>query len=104
MIANDNHSHLFIMLPSLLLLLSMLCRAHAGRRAVLRRAGLAGMGLALGLAIQDAGVERGLAAWLAGALACGALAPMILLVLEGAGKRLASAPALPRRHSSAAAK
>jgi hypothetical protein len=87
------------MLPYLLLIVSMLCRAHRGRRSVARSAGLAGMLLALGLAVNAAGVERGVASWLAGVLAGGALAPMILLVLEQTLGRRVSTPGALRHHS-----
>jgi hypothetical protein len=72
------------MLPYLLLIVSMLCRAHRGRRSVARSAGLAGMLLALGFA---------------GVLAGGALAPMILLVLEQTLGRRVSTPGALRHHS-----
>lgn len=83
-----------------LILVSMLCRASG--RASLRHAGLAGILGALGLAIRAAGVEPGLATWVVCLMACGALAPMLLLVLDAAGRRLAPVPAGRRLRVSAA--
>jgi hypothetical protein len=86
-----------------LLLISMLCRAHAGRLSGLSHAGLAGLLLALGLAIHDAGPELGVVFWVTGTLACGALAPMLKLLLEAMGNRWAPMPAWQRQRVAPAA-
>jgi len=68
----------------LLLQASLLCRAHLPLPAVVRHAGLAGVVLALCLAISDAGLELGVATWLVFLMASGGMAPVILLALDGA--------------------
>ena len=64
---------------------SLLCHAYARRGHFprrLRAAAVTGIALALALSARQYGLERGIAAWLACLMACGALVPAWLLLLE----------------------